>query len=246
MSIPPLRPGQSFEFTFDLGQTGLTPGVQIIDGAGNVSSARATTGIVEQGSTGIYTATRIAPSTAGQFIAVADNGTQSPGNYVSEDFLVSYSAAPVPGPGFATSADVSERLGRTLTATEIAQAEGVIATVTGLILDEVDQDQAWGAALSPVPPALKGLCVSKAIIALSNPNGVATTSETLGQHTYSQTFPRSLDGMSIFLSPQEGRLARQAVYGTLTGSSTPRATEDRFIDLREGQDVDEGLVNEPV
>lgn len=79
MSIP-AQPGTSFEATFQFA-TGLTGtvGVQLVDGQGGVIQARSTTGIVEHPSgSGIYTATRTAPSTAGTYNVVADSGGGSP------------------------------------------------------------------------------------------------------------------------------------------------------------------------
>lgn len=136
---------------------------------------------------------------------------------------------------FATHADVETRLGRTLTTAEQATADDVIATVQAQVADEVDRDAAWADALSEVPPVLKALCVGKAINAISRPEP-AVASEQLGAH--SVTYAREAD-VSIFLSEDEKRLARMAVYGSLTGSSTPRATYDRIIDLNEARDVDD-------
>ena len=139
----------------------------------------------------------------------------------------------------ATAADVAVRLGRSLTAAETAMAEQVIAAVTGQIVDAVDRDAAWADGLDPADvPVLKALCVEKVIVVGTNPNGLAAESEALGAHSHSRTFQRSNDA-GMFLTDQEQRLCRSAVYGTLTGSSTPRALEDRLTDLREGRDVDE-------
>jgi hypothetical protein len=137
---------------------------------------------------------------------------------------------------FATSDDVATRLGRDLTAAETAMAEQVIDMVTGLIVDEVDRDLAWATALDPVPVVLKALCVDKVIAVGANPNGLRSNSQTLGQASYSKSFR---DDAGLWLTPQQARLVRQAVYGSLSGSSTPRAMQDRLINLRENRDVDE-------
>lgn len=139
---------------------------------------------------------------------------------------------------FATHADVSTRLRRTLTTEEQAAATEVIATVTGLIADEVDRDSDWSDALDPVPTTLKELCVAKAVTAITNPAGVA--SETLGAH--SVTFPRSADG-GVFLTDAEKRAVEVAVYGRSGGSSQPRGVIDRIVDMREAREVDEGFAN---
>jgi hypothetical protein len=139
---------------------------------------------------------------------------------------------------FATAADVATRLGRNLTTEESAMAEQVIESVTAQIVDAVDRDLDWAAALDPVPGLLKSLCVEKVIVVGSNPQGLASESRTLGQASSSKTFQRSNDA-GIFLTDQEQRLVRMAVYGSLSGSSTPRTVPDRLIDLRENRDVDE-------
>lgn len=139
---------------------------------------------------------------------------------------------------FATADDVATRLGRSLTDAEEATAEQVIALATGLIADEVDRDAAWAEDLDPVPEALKGICVEKAKVAVSNPSGAAAIQEAIGSYSYSRTAPRSEDG-GVFLTEAEGRIIRQAVYGTSAGSSSPRALPDRMIDLAESRDVDE-------
>jgi hypothetical protein len=139
---------------------------------------------------------------------------------------------------FATADDVGTRLGRGLTSAEKSTAESVIATVTGLIVDEVDRDSAWAAGLTSVPAALKELCVGKAVAVLTNPASGTIAAESLGARSI--TYARNGDTAPL-LTPQEGRLVRLAVYGTLTGSSTPRALYDRIVDLKEARDVDEGI-----
>lgn len=138
---------------------------------------------------------------------------------------------------FATADDVAARLGRNLTDAETTASENLIGTVQALIIDAVDRDSEWADALDPVPGVLKGIVVEKVCGALANPQGIQSMQETLGQHSYAVRFGQG--GSSLWLTPQEERLARSAVYGTLTGSSTPRALNDRLIDLNEGRDVDE-------
>lgn len=139
---------------------------------------------------------------------------------------------------FATAADIETRLGRALTAAEQAMAEQTIATVTAQIVDAVDRDAAWAAALNPVPGMLKALCIEKVIVVGTNPNGLASESKSLGAFSSSRTFQRSND-VGIVLTEAEQRLARMAVYGTLAGTSSPRGVPDRITDLRENRDVDE-------
>jgi hypothetical protein len=89
-----VAPSSSFETVADLGVTGLTPGVRIIDNAGNTTTARVTTGVTEYpASSGIYAKTLTAPATAGQYTILWDNGTQTAGNFATEDLVVSATAA---------------------------------------------------------------------------------------------------------------------------------------------------------
>lgn len=131
---------------------------------------------------------------------------------------------------FATVSDVEKRIGRSLSEGEKGIAESAIATVTGLILDCVDRDQTWADGLNPVPGALTGVCVEKALGAIANPLNLAAQSETLGAYSSSQTFPRTGD-VSVFLTPFEERLISRAVYGTTSGSSVPKGMFDRQIEL---------------
>jgi len=137
---------------------------------------------------------------------------------------------------FATANDVGQRLGRSLTSAEQTTATSVIATVQALIADEVDRDSDWADALDPAPAALKELCVAKAVAAITNPRAGAVASQTIGEHSI--TYARGAES-GAFLTDAEARVARLAVYGTNTGSSTPRSVVDRLIDLAESRDVDE-------
>lgn len=87
-------PGTSFEATSSNTTTGLTGtlGVRIMDGQGATTTARVTTGIVETpASSGIYTATITAPSTAGSYTVVWDTGGGTP-LFAVEDLQVTSTA----------------------------------------------------------------------------------------------------------------------------------------------------------
>lgn len=85
-----VAPSTAFEAVADLGVTGLTPGVRILDNAGATTTARVTAGISEYPSgSGIYYVSLTAPATAGQYTIAWDNGTQTAGNFATEDLLVS-------------------------------------------------------------------------------------------------------------------------------------------------------------
>ena len=129
---------------------------------------------------------------------------------------------------FATADDVAARLGRELTIAEENLVEAVVEQVTDLIADAVGQDADWAADLDPVPAVLTAICVEKAIAVGSNPNGVASRSETLGSFSSSETFRKD---SGLYLTPLEERLARRAVLGRLAGSSRPESTADEVHDL---------------
>lgn len=114
---------------------------------------------------------------------------------------------------FAAHSDVATRLGRDLTSKEQSQATAVIATVEGLIAEAVGRDTNWAAGLSPVPATLKTLCVEKAVLAIVNPHAVASQTESLGEYSRAEVFPRSSD-VGIQLSHDEGMRCRAAVYGS--------------------------------
>lgn len=84
-------PSSTFEATtsgFASGLTG-TIGVRILDNAGVTTTARVTAGIAEYpASSGVYYVSLTAPSTAGQYTILWDNGSTTPGNIAIEDLVV--------------------------------------------------------------------------------------------------------------------------------------------------------------
>jgi hypothetical protein len=104
----------TFEAVADLGATGLTPGVRLIDNVGATSIARTTSGITEYpAGSGLYQKTLTAPAAAGQYTILWDNGTQTAGNFASEDlFVVTDLTAPAVATGtmYITAADLKATL----------------------------------------------------------------------------------------------------------------------------------------
>ncbi len=91
-------PGASFEAVaeFATGLTG-TIGVRIVDNAGATTVARATAGIHEYpAASGVYYVSLTAPSTAGQYSVLWDNGATTPGNVATEDLIVTYTPLVAP------------------------------------------------------------------------------------------------------------------------------------------------------
>lgn len=130
---------------------------------------------------------------------------------------------------FATNEQVGIRLGRALSAAEEAFVDEVVADVTLLIAECLGEDEDWADALDPVPRTFKTICVEKAILVGSNPNGLTSRSETLGSFSESETFRRDAGG--IMLTDDEERRVRLAYYGRSSGSSRPESTADEVHDL---------------
>lgn len=116
---------------------------------------------------------------------------------------------------FATVQNVGDRLGRPLTTGEQTSVELLIELATAGIVDALDKDDAWAAALTPVPKVIEGVCIEAAARALANPNSLKSLQEQLGQHNYTATFR---DDAGIYLTDFERRLVRRAVYGPGIGS----------------------------
>lgn len=86
-------PSSTFEATASGFATGLTGtiGVRILDNAGATTTARVTAGIAEYpASSGVYYVSLTAPSTAGQYTLLWDNGSTTPGNIATENLVVTY------------------------------------------------------------------------------------------------------------------------------------------------------------
>jgi hypothetical protein len=89
-----VAPSASFEAVVQGFATGLTGtiGVRLIDNTGATSIARTTVGITEfPASSGIYQVTLTAPSTAGQYTIVWDDGSVDPSSVATEELTVTTS-----------------------------------------------------------------------------------------------------------------------------------------------------------
>jgi hypothetical protein len=113
-------PGATIYPSLDWGVTGLvgTIGVRIYkDSDASIALARATAGIVETPATsGRYVATVVAPTTAGEYTILWDNGAVTVGNTATEDLTVSYSAVAASVPlatDLCTVADVKSAITKT-------------------------------------------------------------------------------------------------------------------------------------
>jgi hypothetical protein len=116
---------------------------------------------------------------------------------------------------FASTQDVADRLGRDLTAGEETSVDLLIELVTGVIAEAAGEDDAWAAALSPVPVVIKAVTVEVVCRGLANPNSLESLQETLGQHNYSARFREA----GLWLTDHEERLVRRAAGTSMSGSA---------------------------
>lgn len=130
---------------------------------------------------------------------------------------------------FATAADVAARRGEAAyTGTELAQVNALLDSAEDLILDAVDKTDAWATDPATIlPDAFKRVSIELAHRALSNPAGARSTSETLGAHSYSQSFK---DGVgTLELTDSEVHRLRRAVWGRNSGSARSASLVDDLI-----------------
>lgn len=132
---------------------------------------------------------------------------------------------------FATGEDVATRLGRDLTADETAQAEFLTELATGLIAGACGKNDAWAAALTPVPSILNLYCVELAVRSMPNPTGLASQTESLGQYSHTERFRDSAAGEAMALTDLEERVIRRAVFGTNSGSAKTESIATEIAEL---------------
>lgn len=142
---------------------------------------------------------------------------------------------------FATPEDVATRLGRDLSAIEAGTVETLLDVATSIITDFLGKTSDWATDLDPIHPVLRWVTMELAARTMVNPDGSSMFSETLGAYSYTKGFRAGSSDSTpgIMLTKHEELIVTQAVYGTLTGSSTPRTWADRALDLQESRDIDE-------
>lgn len=123
---------------------------------------------------------------------------------------------------FATLADLAVRLGKPtsgdLTAIQQAQGNLLLNLATELIIEAVDRDDTWAAALPAVPVLLRAVTLEVVARVMQNPAGARSESETLGQYQRSQSFS-DLANTGLMLTDAEVLLCRRAVIGVTSGSA---------------------------
>jgi hypothetical protein len=137
---------------------------------------------------------------------------------------------------FATREQVTARLRReSLDDVDAALCDYLLAEATGLIADAAGKDDAWAAALDPVPRVLRIVCVEAVVRVMLNPLALSTERERLGEHEYqvSHRNPNTAIGATgtgeLALSDREVLLVRRAVHGRLSGSARVRSVADDVL-----------------
>jgi hypothetical protein len=128
---------------------------------------------------------------------------------------------PDPTP-FATPADVVARLGRALTTAEDDEVEALIEGATGLIAEAAGKDDAWADAYTP-PRVIKALTVTMTLRAMTNPEGIQSRTESLGQYSETTRFAENSDDVGasgLYITEGEERMVRRIVNGGDSGTAT--------------------------
>lgn len=133
---------------------------------------------------------------------------------------------------FATLTDLAVRLGRTnedvLTEAQRAQGTLLLALASGLIREAGGKLDDWDP--DPASILLQAVCLEVCARVMTNPAGVRSEAETLGQHQHSVSYP---DGHgAVYLTPREAKLVRGAA-GLGSATTIPATTVDLLIELRD-------------
>lgn len=131
---------------------------------------------------------------------------------------------------FATVSDVATRQGRTFTTAEENQATLLIELATAAIADAALKDDAWAAALTPVPDIIKGLTVELVGRAMANSEGLTSQSETIGSYQYMKSYNKEATA-AFALTNIERRIVRRTVGSLNYEVRTPTATKDYLESL---------------
>lgn len=138
---------------------------------------------------------------------------------------------------FASVDDVAARLGRDLTAAEQETVTGLLEGVASEIAGVVGEDDAWVAALDPVPGELRSVSIEASVRVLVNPTGAQSVMEQLGSFQRSESWASGRVA-GLELSASERRRVRRAVNGSVTAVTleSPFSGVDTSIsDLLDGE-----------
>lgn len=133
---------------------------------------------------------------------------------------------------FATLDQLAIRLGRTgedeLTEAQRAQGALVLALASGLVRDSAGKPADWDP--DPASVVLRAITLEAAARVMTNPAGVRSEAETLGQHQHSVSYPD--EHGAVYLTARESKLVRGAV-GSRNATTIPSTTLDLLIELRD-------------
>lgn len=119
---------------------------------------------------------------------------------------------------FATTDDIGDRLGRTLSAGEEQSVALLLEGAQAVIEDCAGKAEG---AMAEVPSILRFVAIELVCRALANPNQLQGLSEGLGQHNYSARFRDA----GLWLTRTEEMLVRRAVHGTTTAGVAVQAAQ---------------------
>lgn len=137
---------------------------------------------------------------------------------------------------FATLDQLAIRLGRTsadeFTDAQAAQGAQMLELASGLIREAGGKRADW----DPLPASivLRAVCLEAAARVMTNPAGVRSEAETLGQHQHSVSYP---DGQGApYLTLREEKLVRGAA-GSRSATTMPGTTLDLLIEMRDTGEI---------
>ena len=117
-----------------------------------------------------------------------------------------------------------------LTTAEENQVTLLIELATAAIADAALKDDAWAAALTPVPDIIKGLTIELVGRALANSEGLTSQSEQIGSYQYMKSFNKEAT-TAFALTGMERRIVRRTVGSLNYDVRTPTFTEDYLESL---------------
>lgn len=124
-----------------------------------------------------------------------------------------------------TKTDIASRIGRALTSAEDDQAELLLDQAVSLVAGACDKDDDWADALDPIPTGLASIVIEATARAMAAPIGLRSRQETLGQHSYSESFPDQL-AQGLQLTEAEELRARRIVFGSNSGGARAESIAD--------------------
>lgn len=147
---------------------------------------------------------------------------------------------------FATTAEVSARLGRALSEAEDEQATALLNSATALMAQAAGKSLEWANSLEEVPATLEVICTEIVVRVMSNPEGLSSMRETLGSYSYAQDFadPAPNGAPSLMPTQAERAAIREAVGAPSTITVRMRSPlytfDDDGLSISDDEPVDDG------